>query len=145
MSVITEGFCIHMQIDADVRLSVAVGGAARFLGDTAGLNSEAAADLQKVIIAACEEAFEHVSALHTPLEVRLARLADRIEITFSHEGDTAPAMGLDAIAGFTNASAVSKGSAVSVFRGIDRVQYEARGTTAVTRLTKYITSGEHVA
>lgn len=145
MPVITETFCTQIQLDADVRLAAAVGGAARFLGDAAGLSSEAAADLQSVIIAVCEEAFEHLNALHAHLDVRLTRCADRIEIALSREGDTSPAMGLDAIAGFTNPASASKGAATSVFRGIDRVQYESRGGTAVTRLTKYITPAKRIA
>jgi hypothetical protein len=147
MSVTTENICIRMQIDADVRLAAGVGAAARHLGAAAGLSSEAATDLQNAIIAACEEAFEHITALHPHLSVSLARLPDRIEISLSHEGDTAPVMGLDAIAGLRSASPGSRqsGGVASVFRGIDRVQYESRGGTAVTRLTKYITSATRIS
>jgi hypothetical protein len=147
MPVITESFCIRMQIDVDVRLAAGVGGAARFLGDAAGLNSEAAADLQNVVVAACEEAFQHLSGAHPHLDVSLRRLADRIEIALSQEGDASPAMGLDAIAGLTNSSRVSgpRGRGVSLFKGIDRVQYESHGSTAITRLTKYITSATRIA
>jgi hypothetical protein len=138
-----------MQIDADVRLAAAAGGAARYFGDAAGLKGDAATDLQNAIIAACEEAFEHLTGGNSHLDVSLTWLADRIEVALSHEGDSAPAMGLDAIAGFTkrfSGGGRQGGRGVtSVFQGIDRVQYEARGGTAITRLTKYISQGKRIS
>jgi hypothetical protein len=147
MPVTTEGFCVRMLIDADSRLAAGVGGAARHLGDAAGLNRAAASELENVVVAACEQAFQHLSGSRPHLDVSLMRLADRIEVALCHEGDSSPAMGLDAIAGFTSCFSASApgGRGVSIFRGIDRVQYESRGSTAITRLTKYITQATRPA
>jgi len=131
---------IQLQIDADVRLAAAAGGAARFFGESAGLTSEEIAELQKSIVAACEEAFEHMRGEHPHLTVTLARFPDRIEVAMSHEGSAEPAVGLDRIAGFARQLGGSGG-----LGGVDRVQYETRDGLAVTRLTKYLGHTPHIA
>jgi hypothetical protein len=65
--------------------------------------------------------------------VTLTRYPDRIEVAVAHEGDSAPAVGLDRIAGFADQLGNS-----SALGGIDRVQYETHEGMAVTRLTKYL-------
>jgi hypothetical protein len=134
-----ESKTIRLHVDADIRLAAAVGGVARYLGDNAGLEDEAIAQLQRAVVAACQEAFESLTAQHPRLDVTLIRHSDRIEVSLSHEGE-APAVGLDTIAGF-----VAPGGGASrqtpVLGGVDRVQYETQGTVAVTRLTKYISQG----
>ena len=135
-----EAKSIQLQIDADTRLAAAVGGAARFIADAAGLTSDEATDLQKSIVTACEEAFEHLTSQHPHLTVTLTRFADRIEVAMAHEGDAEPAVGLDRIAGFAGQLEGSGG-----LGGIDRVQYEAHDGKAVTRLTKYFGRAPHIA
>ena len=88
-----------MQIEADPRLAAAAGGAARYFADAAGLESEVIAHWQTAIVAACMEAFEHLTHEHPRLDVTLTRLADRLEVALSREGDMAPAVGLDAPGG----------------------------------------------
>ena len=130
---IAEAKSIELQIDPDARLAAAAGGAARYLAEAAGLPSEEAAELQKSIVAACQETFEHLTGNHPHLTVTLSRYPDRIEVAIAHEGDAAPAVGLDRIAGFASQVGGSGG-----LGGVDRVQYEARGGLAITRLTKYL-------
>jgi len=145
--VATEVKCIHLQIDADARLAAAAGGAARYFADAAGLEGSAVTHLQLAIVAACEEAFAHLSGGHH-LDVTLTRLADRIEVALSLEGETEPAVGLDSIAGFSAApSRSSEGNATKggLLEGVDRVQYERRGGVAVTLLTKYISQATHIS
>jgi hypothetical protein len=93
-------------------------------------------------VAACMEAFEHLTHEHPRLDVTLTRLADRLEVALSREGDMAPAVGLDTLAGFAPHGSDMPGrrpGSSSVLGGVDRVQYETQGGVAVTRLTKYIT------
>jgi hypothetical protein len=123
-----------MQVDADVRLAAAVGGVARYLADAAGLENDAVSQLQSCIVAACQEAFEHLTGDHPHLDVTAACFADRIEIALSHQGESSPAVGLNKIAGF----AAHIGGGAGVFVGVDQVQYESHDGEAVTRLTKYI-------
>jgi hypothetical protein len=131
---------IELQIDPDARLAAAAGGAARYLGEAAGLTSEEAAELQKSIVAACLETFEHLTGDHPHLTVTLMRYPERIEVAIAHEGGAAPAVGLDRIAGFANQFGGSGG-----LGGVDRVQYEARDGLAITRLTKYLERGSGIA
>jgi hypothetical protein len=104
------------------------------------LEDEAISQLQSAVVAACQEAFEHLSEDHPQLDVTLTRLPDRIEVALSHQGETSPAVGLDTIAGFAASSDPSGRPAV--LGGVDRVQYETHGGAAITRLTKYVAQGE---
>ena len=140
MTVAAESNTIRLQIDADARLAAAAGGVARYLADCAGLENLAVANLQSTVVAACEQAFENLDAQHPSLQVSLTLFADRIEVALAHAGESAPAVGLDTIAGFAaqlggNSSGASGAGAWS---GVDRVQYETQGGSAVTRLTKYL-------
>lgn len=135
-----ESKTIRLHVDADIRLAAAVGGVARYLGDNAGLDDEAIAQLQRAVVAACQEAFESQTAKHPRLDVTLIRYSDRIEVSLSHEGEAAPAVGLDTIAGFVGPGGGASGQ-TAVLGGVDLVQYETLGNVAVTRLTKYISQG----
>jgi hypothetical protein len=130
-----------MQIEADSRLAAAAGGAARYFADAAGLEGAAMTDWQSAIVAACEEAFEHLTHEHPRLDVSFTRLTDRLEVALSREGDTSPAIGLDSLVGLAPQSSdpEEKTRRTSpVLGGVDRVQYESKDGVAVTRLTKYI-------
>ena len=129
-----------MWMDADARLAAAAGGVARFLADAAGLENSATAQLQSTVIAACTEAFEHLTRSHPHLDLQFSRFPDRIEVAISHHGDASPAVGLDAIAGFAK-PASARASSSSAFAGVDRVQHEKHGAEVVTRLTKYFGKG----
>lgn len=135
-----EAKSIELLIDADARLAAAAGGAARYFGESAGLTNDEVAELQKSIVTACEEAFEHLTGEHPHLTVTLARYPDRIEVAMAHEGGPEPAVGLDRIAGFASQLRGSGG-----LGGVDRVQYEAHDGLAVTRLTKYLGHAPHIA
>lgn len=132
-----------MRIEADPRLAAAAGGAARYFADAAGLEGPAITDWQAAIVAACLEAFEHLTREHPRLDVTLTRMADRLEVALSREGDPEPAVGLSSLAGLgphdSDAQEWQAGKSL-VMEGVDRVQYETHGGVAVTRLTKYITS-----
>ena len=126
-----------MEIDADPRLAAAAGGAARYFADAAGLENEAISQLQAATISACAQAFESLTPDHATVEVTVSHYADRIEVAISHQGDAAPAVGLDAVAGFA-AHVAASGGEQSAFAGVDRVQFDTQGPQAVTRLTKYL-------
>jgi hypothetical protein len=135
--VATELQSLLLLIEADARLAAAAGGVVRYLADAAGFQNDAIARLQSAVVAACLEAFEHLSADHPQLQITFTRFSDRMEVALSHLGEDSPAVGLDTIAGFA-AQVGGTGSIQVVLAGFDRVQYETHGGEAVTRLTKYI-------
>jgi hypothetical protein len=140
--VTAEAKFVRMQIEADPRLAAAAGGAARYFADAAGLEAPAIAGWQTAIVAACKEAFAHLTREHPRLEVIFTRWVDRLEVALSREGEAGPAIGLDSLTGLSQQSGDAPDKARSgspVLRGVDRVQYESKDGTAVTRLTKYIT------
>ena len=115
----TETKRIRLQIDPDPRLAAAAGGAARYLGDAAGLENPGLSQLEAATVAACNEVFRQIHAAERHLDVTLKRFADRIEVALCLEGGNA-----------------ASGKALE---GIDSVQFEKQGNCAVTRLTKYLT------
>lgn len=104
------------------------------------MENDATAQLQAAVIAACVEAFEHLTEDHPHLNVTVTRLSDRIEVALSYEGSMAPMVGLDTIARSVSQSDGGTGGS-GVWSGVDRIQYETEGKLAVTRLTKYISQG----
>jgi hypothetical protein len=126
--------CIRLFFDADVRFAAAAGGVARCLADSAGLEGEEVSQLQSATVAACQDSFEFLTEQFPKLEVTFKRGADRIEIELSHQSSAAPSLGLDTIAGF---GAQGAGGGTLALRAIDRVQFETKGNSGVTRLTKF--------
>lgn len=112
-----------MHFDADARLAAAAGGAARYLADAAGLEHDSVSQLQRAVVAACEEAFEDTSTGLASVDVTLTWRVDRIDVAVSHKGARIPA------------------AAVHVLEGIDEIEREARDGVVVTRLTKFIKQG----
>lgn len=131
----TEFKRIQLVFHADARLATAAGGVARYFADAAGLANGAVAQFQSATVAACRESFEHLTGENQRLEVTLTRFADRIEVALAYKGAAIPAIGLDTIAGLTE-HGERPGS--PLLKGIDRVQFETQGNSAVTRLTKFI-------
>ena len=130
-----------MHIEADPRLAAAAGGAARYFADAAGLEAPEIGRWQKAVVAACKEAFAHLTREHPRLDVSFTRWVDRLEVALSREGESAPALGLDSLAGLVPESGDAleeTGGRSPVLGGVDRVQYESKNGLAVTRLTKYI-------
>ena len=121
-----------MQIDVDVRLAAAAGGAARYFADAAGLGHDAVSHLQTAVIAACEEAFHEVSSDYACLDVTLAWLVDRIEVSVSHKGAAPPS---------TKRAEGKSAAETGILEGVDDVEHETRDGVVVTRLTKFIKQG----
>ena len=106
-------------MDPDDRLAAAVGGAARYLADVAGLQNEAILQFQASVVSACKHCFRcHDTA--TTCAVLLRRSVDRIEVEVSMPGNAPPPK--------------EKPS----WEGIDEVHCEAGQKYALLRLTKFV-------
>jgi hypothetical protein len=136
-AVATEPKSFRVQIDPDARLAAAVGGAARYLADAAGMENGRVAQLQSSVVAACVEVFQYLAGDHPHLQVTLTRFPDRIEVALSHQIDALRAARLDSRAGFAARPGGGEARA-NPFAGFDRVQHETQGAESVTRLAKYI-------
>src|SRR5215813_10804595 len=56
----TEPNTLCLKIDAVARFAAGAGGVAKFFAETAGLEGDAPQQLQDAVVAACEEAFDHL-------------------------------------------------------------------------------------
>jgi hypothetical protein len=110
---------ISLQLDPDDRLVAAVGGAARYLADAAGLGQEVIVQFQASVLSACRHCFRCHSS-DQPCDITLRRSSDRLEVEVALPGSEPPANEKD------------------TWEGIDEVHCESRGEAAVLRLTKYV-------
>lgn len=106
-------------MDPDERLVAAVGGAARYLADAAGLGNETILQFQSSVVLACKHCF-HCHSSGTPCGITLRRSLDRLEVEVSLPGTEPPSE--------------EKPS----WEGIDEVHCESRNHAAVLRLTKFV-------
>jgi hypothetical protein len=106
-------------MDPDERLVAAVGGAARYLADAAGLGNEIILQFQASVVSACKHCF-HCHSSGTPCGITLRRALDRLEVEVALPG-TEP-----------------QPNQVLSWEGIDEVHCESREHAAILRLTKFV-------
>lgn len=109
-------------MDGDPRFAAAAGGAARYLGDLAGLEALEASQLQSGVIAACQKWFPLLDRAHSRLRVAFAVFADRIEVELSADG---------------SAEAANTPEFSGAMDGVDGVEMQTRDGVPVACLTKY--------
>ena len=110
---------IDVHMDPDDRLVAAVGGAARYLADAAGLSNEMILQFQDSVVSACRHCFHcHSSAAQCGITLR--RSLDRLDVEVALPGTQPP-----------------EGEKPS-WAGIDEVHCEIRDHEAVLRLTKFV-------
>ncbi|MGB7844133.1 MAG: hypothetical protein WBL63_00835 [Candidatus Acidiferrum sp.] len=110
---------ISVRMDPDERLVAAVGGAARYLADAAGLGNEMIVQFQASVVSACNHCF-HCHPSGTPCGITLRRSSDRLELEVDLPG-TEP-----------------QANEMPSWAGIDEVHRETRDHAAVLRLTKFV-------
>ena len=123
----TDSKHIEIKLDADPRFAAAAAGGARYLGEASGLTPDAAGKFQTAILFACEETFGHLDIRHCRVEVTLNQFPDRIEVAIAYSAD-GPSVGLHTL--------LSAGA--NPMEGVDRIQYETKAGSSVTRLTKFL-------
>ena len=119
----TESRTIKVQLDADPRFAAAVGGVARYLADSAGMENDAIAQLQAAVVTASNDAFKLLTPAHPHLTATISKLPDRLEVVLSCECGSKPAQGNESLG------------------GVDQVQHETKGNLGIIRLTKFINQG----
>lgn len=118
----TDARTIKVQLDADPRFAAAVGGVARYLADSAGMENDAIAQLQAAVVTAANDAFKLLTPAN-PLTATISKLPDRLEVVLSCECSSKPSQGNQSLG------------------GVDQVQHETKGNLGIIRLTKFINQG----
>lgn len=131
-TVTAEPKSFQVEIDCDPRLAAAAGGVARYVSESAGVESNESFRFQKAVVAACIEAFKLLGGSHPHVTVTTTRFTDRIEVKLTYQPKLQATKDLDGSAG------PRKPANTSAFEGIDETQREFRGGAATTRLTKYL-------
>lgn len=119
----TDSRTIKVQLDADPRFAAAVGGVARYLADSAGMENDAIAQLQAAVVTASNDAFKLLTPDHPHLTATISKLPDRLEVVLSCECSSKPGQGNESLG------------------GVDQVQHETKGNLGIIRLTKFINQG----
>lgn len=122
----TDSRHIEIKLDADPRFAAAAAGGARYLGEASGLSPDDAGKLQAAILFACEETFGQLDLKHLQVLVALDQYPDRIEVVIAYHAD-GPSIGLHTLL-----------SAANPMQGVDRIQYETKSDSSITRLTKFL-------
>src|SRR5579862_488769 len=122
----------QLEIDSDPRLAAAAGGAARFVSESAGLESSESHRFQKAVVAACLEAFQRLGATHPHVTVTTTRFPDRIEVSLAYRPASPATKDSDGNTGS------GKPASNSSLEGVDQIQREVNDGAAVMRLTKYL-------
>ena len=107
-------------MDPDERLVAAVGGAARYLADAAGLADEKILQFQASVVSACNHCF-HCHSSATRCGITLRRSLDRLEVEVALPNTEPP-----------------PDKKPPSWEGIDEVQCESREHAAILRLTKFV-------
>ncbi|MGB7730558.1 MAG: hypothetical protein WBL50_21190 [Candidatus Acidiferrum sp.] len=110
---------ISLLMDPDERLVAAVGGAARYLADAAGLGNETILQFQASVVSACKHCF-HCHSSGIPCGITLRRSLDRLEVEVNLPGTEPP------------------DQVKPAWEGIDEVACETRDHAAILRLTKFV-------
>jgi hypothetical protein len=110
---------ISVLLDPDDRLVAAVGGAARYLADAAGLAKDLIAQFQVSVISACRHCF-HCHTSDAPCGITLRRSPGRLEVEVVLPGTAAAE------------------NEQTNWEGIDEVHRENQEHASVLRLTKYV-------
>ena len=131
-TVTAEPKSFQVQIDSDPRLAAAAGGVARYVSESAGLESRESSEFQKAVVAACVEAFELLGGTHPHVTVTTTRFPDRIEVELAYRPASGAAKDPDGSTG------PGKPANNSALKGVDQMQRDVREGTATTRLTKYL-------
>ena len=122
----------QVQIDSDARLAAAAGGVARYVSESAGLESRESSEFQKAVVAACVEAFKLLGGTHPHVTVTTTRFPDRIEVSLTYQPASPATKDSDGSAG------PGKPANDSAIKGVDQLQREVREGSSTTRLTKYL-------
>ena len=123
----TDSKHIEIKLDADPRFAAAAAGGARYLGESSGLTPDSAGKFQTAILFACEETFGHLDTRHCQVKVTLNQFPDRIEVIIVYSAD-GPSVGLHTLLR----------AGANPMEGVDRVQYEKKSDSSITRLTKFL-------
>jgi hypothetical protein len=132
--VTAEARRITLRLGRDERLLTAVSSAVAFIGEQAGLESAAQADLVAAVEEACRETFPMLPNEDPQLELTVGGLADRVEVTLEHRG---AARGLESfLAGRRGPAGGASG--LSLLSRVDRVQFSSESGASKTTLIKYL-------
>lgn len=119
----TDAKTFKVQLDADPRFAAAVGGVARYLADSAGMENDAIAQLQAAVVTAANDAFKLLTPANPHLTATISKLPDRLEVVLSCECNSKPTQASQSLG------------------GVDQVQHETKGNLGIIRLTKFINQG----
>jgi hypothetical protein len=129
---------VQFHMDRDPRLVAAVRCAVEVLAAQAGLDTEKCGQLARASEDVCRETLAQLSEKDGGLDITLHTLADRIEISIQHRGQSNPAIGLDA---FAVPNALSGGfcgvNGMELLERVDRVMFDTQHGVVSMTLVKY--------
>ena len=135
----TESSRVEFHLDRDLRLAAAVRSAVHFQASQAGLDEPTCDGLAKASEEVCRQSLSQLPEDEGGLDVTLDTFSDRIEIAILHQGQVAPAVGLDAFAvPHVGAGGPGGVNGTQLLERVDRVTFHAQDGVARTTLVKFL-------
>jgi hypothetical protein len=141
MTMSDEPVRVVFHLDQDSRLVGVFCSAVEHQALSAGLESEAGAQLAKAAGDVCRETISLHGGNGEGVNVTLDRFSDRIEIAIHCHGQALPAIGLEKFAvSKAHAGETARPDGMDLLSRVDRVLYHSDGGVAHTTLVKFLPS-----
>ena len=135
----TEPVRVLFHLEQNCALISVVGSAVQFQALQAGFEPEQCSGLAAASEAVCRQTLLQLGAAANGLDIALEMFTDHIEVSFLHDGQAAPAVGLDkfALPG-AFASGAGEIDGMELLSRVDRVLYNSENGKARTTLVKFL-------
>jgi hypothetical protein len=133
----SEPVRVLFHLDQSSALVGVLRAAVQFQAVQAGFEPDRCADIGAASEAVCRETLSQVTEADGGLDVALDTFADRMEVSFVHRGQAAPAIGLEKFA-LPDASGTGEINGLELLWRVDRVQYNTENGKVRTTLVKFL-------
>jgi len=133
----SEPVRVEFHLDQDSALVGVLCSAVQFQASQAGFEAETCAEIARASEVVCRESLLKLAGADGGLDVMLESYADRIEVSFVHGGQLAPAVGLEKFALPGDLAGGAGGiNGLELLSRVDRVLYNTEDGKARTTLVK---------
>ncbi|MBZ5662668.1 MAG: hypothetical protein LAO08_19880 [Acidobacteriia bacterium] len=135
----SEPVQVMFHLDQNSALVGVLRGAVQFQAVQAGFEAESSAEIAAASEAVCRETLSQVTDADGGLDIALDTYADRMEVSFLHRGQAAPAVGLEKFALPADFATGSEGiNGLELLSRVDRVLYNTENGRVRTTLVKFL-------
>lgn len=133
----SEPVRVMFHLDQSPALVSVLRAAVQFQAVQAGFEPERCTEIGAASEVVCRETLSQITEADGGLDVALDTFADRMEVSFLHRGQAAPAVGLEKFA-LPDVSEAGEINGLELLSRVDRVLYNAENGKVRTTLVKFL-------